>query len=401
MTSTALAPAPAPAPGGEPATNLRSARPGSTLRLLRSWWVLVVAALVSVVVAALLAGGPRTSAPLDPDNPGVQGAKALATVLADQGVEVTVVRSADQLDDAAPDASTTVLVTAADDLGPSTADRLRAATGDSRLILTAPGEPITDLLDFEPGSSVFDVEKSAECVGADLGAEFDGLEISTGQGLAYPAQVGCFTAGFGALLAQPEPGVLLLGAPDVLSNDTITEADNAAIGLRLLGQRDRLVWYVPDLADLPSTEAVSLSALLPPWLRPGLFLGALAMIALIVWRGRRLGPLVVEPLPVSIKAIETTRSRGRLYRRANDRTHAAATLRTSARVSLAARLRLPIDTDPHALIRELAHQTGRSVEEVGYLLHPTAPSPTTDHELIALAAELATLVRLDREARDR
>ncbi len=394
MTSTSTSTDSAEVSGSGAGTS----RFGGSRRLLGSWWVLVGAAVVSIAVAALVAGGPRTSTDLDPDNPNPQGARALARVLADQGVEVSVVRSAARLEDAAPDSRTTVLVTSADDLGPSTASRLRAIVADSRLVLAVPAPPTTDLFDFEPGSVVLDVEQPADCVGADLVDELEGFKISIQQGLAYPAREGCFSAGPGALVAQPEPGVLLVGSADLLRNEAITEADNAAVALRLLGQRDRLVWYVPDLADLPADEAVSLSDLLPPWLRPGLWLGALTMIALIGWRGRRLGPLVVEPLPVTIKAIETTRSRGRLYRRANARAHAAATLRTSARASLAARLRLSVDTDPHALIRALAQQVERPIEQIGYLLHPTAPAPTTDHELITLATELA---ELDREARRR
>ena len=46
----------------------------------------------------------------------------------------------------------------------------------------------------------------------------------------------------------------------------------------------------------------------------------------MLWRGRRLGPLVVEPLPVVVKAVESTQGRGRLYRRVRDRAHAAGIL---------------------------------------------------------------------------
>ncbi len=60
----------------------------------------------------------------------------------------------------------------------------------------------------------------------------------------------------------------------------------------------------------------------------------------MLWRGRRLGPLATEPLPVVVKAIETTRSRGRLYRKSGDRAHAADALRSATRARAATRLRL-------------------------------------------------------------
>ena len=133
----------------------------------------------------------------------------------------------------------------------------------------------------------------------------------------------------GALVAEPRDGVVLLGAVDVLRNGGILEADNAAVALRLLGQHERLVWYVPDVADLAADDAVTLSSLLPGLAAARLWLVALALLALVIWRGRRLGALATEPLPVVVRAIETTRSRGRLYRRADDRAHAAATLRSA------------------------------------------------------------------------
>ena len=64
------------------------------------------------------------------------------------------------------------------------------------------------------------------------------------------------------------------------------------------------------------------------------------MVTVILWRARRLGPLATEPLPVVVRAVETTRSLGRLYRRSGDRGHAAESLRRAARSRLAERLRL-------------------------------------------------------------
>ena len=73
-------------------------------------------------------------------------------------------------------------------------------------------------------------------------------------------------------------------------------------------------------------------ALLVPVDQGGLGLGLVQMLVavavLALWRARRLGRVVEEPLPVVVKAIETTQRRGRLDRKARDRQHAAAALRT-------------------------------------------------------------------------
>jgi hypothetical protein len=285
-----------------------------------------------------------------------------------------------------------VLVTSTYNLGESTIGRLRAATGEALLVLAGPGSGVTDAFGYEPGSPMTDAgPRGADCVDAELGALLEGLEIEARAGLEYPAAAGCFYGAGGALVAHPADGVLLLGAEDLLRNGDILEGDNAAVALRLLGQRERVLWYVPDPADLTANDAVSLEDLLPNWLRPGLWLVALSLVALVLWRGRRLGPLATEPLPVVVKAIETTRSRGRLYRKADDRAHAADALRAAGRATAAERLAVPATADPLVLVRAVAMHVGRPAEEIGHLLHPAAPAPATDHDLITLATALASL----------
>ena len=111
----------------------------------------------------------------------------------------------------------------------------------------------------------------------------------------------------------------------------------------------------------------------------------------IAWRVRRLGPLAIEPLPVVVKAIETTRSRGRLYRKAGDRAHAAARLRAATRTRAAERLRLGAGHDEAALVRDVARHVGRPEAEIAVIIGSQGPVPGSDRDLISLARDLATL----------
>ena len=52
-----------------------------------------------------------------------------------------------------------------------------------------------------------------------------------------------------------------------------------------------------------------------------------AVLLLALWRARRLGPVVTEPLPVVVRAAETVEGRARLYRRGGARDTAAEALR--------------------------------------------------------------------------
>ena len=353
---------------------------------------LVAAVLVLIVLGA---AGVQTSDPHDPDNPGPDGGQALARVLADEGVEVRVARSAPALEELDTGPGTTVLVTSTDRLGASTIDRLLAVAAGATLVLAEPGPGTTEALGLTTEASGVRLQEArrAECDDA----RFDGLTLRVDRAVEYAGGPGCWPGDAGVLLLEADAGIFLLGAADALTNDQVLRADNAAVLLRLLGEDDRLVWYVPSLDDLVADDGVSLQTLLPPWIRPGLWLVAIAMLALIGWRGRRLGPLATEPLPVVVKAIETTRSRGRLYRKTGDRAHAASALRRAARSRLAEHLRTGSSArDPEAVIEDVARHLDRPVTEIRALLDTTAPIPTSDHDLITLAGQLA---ELDREVR--
>ncbi len=365
-----------------------------TLARHRTTLLIVAVGLVAVVLTAWLGRGHRTySADLDPANPDGSGAQAVARVLAQQGMDVRIVRSADALDraaaDGALDGATTIVVTSAGNLGRSTTARLLAHQGQAQLVVVAPGPTLVRQL----GVTSSPVNTSPQDPVPAACPAYDGLSLQVSDAEEF-ASDGCFRGHDGVLVAEPRPGLTLLGAPAALTNDQVLDGDNAAVALRLLGQRPRLVWYVPALVDLAGADSVSASSLLPHWLTPALLLVSLTMIAVMLWRGRRFGPLAREPLPVQVKAIETTRSLGRLYRRAGDRAHAAGALRAAARDRLSDRLRLPRHPDPAHLVDAVASRSGRPAAEVDALLGPGARAPTTDRDLTALARQLT---ELDRE----
>lgn len=138
--------------------------------------------------------------------------------------------------------------------------------------------------------------------------------------------------------ASGDGDTVVLGAPDILYNDTLDEQGNASLALQLLGSRPHLVWYLPSLSDPSATdpdEEKDFLDLLPSgWLWGTLQLFFAAALAAL-WRARRLGALVPEKLPVAIRASETVEGRARLYRKANARDRAATALRSTTRTRLA------------------------------------------------------------------
>ncbi|MGN0065503.1 MAG: DUF4350 domain-containing protein [Nocardioides sp.] len=351
----------------------------------RSVWLLSLAAVLAVAVAVLLQDPARSTAPLDPDNPGGTGLRALARVL-DQTHDVTTARTADSLAETDPDAGTVVVVVQPDQLGPSTVQRLRDDAGDATVVLLDPGQRALGLFHLDTDTlSVGGETLESGCASERWG----GLELEVATGTAFPAD-GCFEGNEGRhVLVERPDGLVLFGAATALSNDQILAAENAAVGLRLLGQGDRVVFYVPDLADLTAEDAASAGPLLPEWIVPGLLLLFFAGMALVLWRGRRFGALAVEPLPVRVRATEAVQSRGRLYQRANDRAHAAQALRGAAVRSARRALGLG-RAEPEEVTHAVAARTGRSYEDVHALLVGATP-PATDAELTHLAGALAAL----------
>jgi len=351
--------------------------------------------VLATLVAVATTSSSAYSDPLDPANAEPSGARAVARVLEHQGVRVSVARGAQALDRTTLDERTTVVVTSAENLGPSTTRGLLDHLGSASLVVVDPPTGALRLFDLPEGVRMRD---QGAVRGRCADVRFDRLRVRVDRATAYPGAGACFPTDDGGFLvrAAGRP-VTVLGAGDLLSNEQVTDADNAAVALRLLGSRDRLVWYVPSLDDLGYGDAVSLGSLLPRWLAPGLWLLGLSVLALALWRGRRLGPLVTEPLPVTVTAIESTRSRGRLYRKAADRGHAAAVLRRGARARIAGHLRLPLDGPPDALVAAVSAHTGTDPGIVRGLLADADP-PRNDKDLTQLARDLA---ELDREVRRR
>ena len=114
----------------------RSARRWDRDRVRRTGTFVGVVALGLLLVVLLALSAQRPTADLDPEGTGPEGARALAEVLRQQGVEVEVVRSIDALEAADPDARTTVFVGDPTNLGPGAAVRLAASAGGAgRLVL--------------------------------------------------------------------------------------------------------------------------------------------------------------------------------------------------------------------------------------------------------------------------
>ncbi|UQX01413.1 DUF4350 domain-containing protein [Streptomyces sp. RerS4] len=370
--------------------------------LLLALGVLIAAA---VLLAGLQAGDHHGR--LDPRSADPDGSRALAQLLKERGVTTRVVTHADEAV-AAASPTTTLLVTDPDLLGERQRRAVRSAIDLSggRTVLIAPDTSLTDLAPTtRTRGPAHRGDLAPDCA---LPAATTAGRATTGDGDRYstdrPGATACYPAdGHPTLLVLPADkggDTVLLGSETILRNETLAREGNASLALQLLGSRPDLVWYLPNLADMPAdadAEEQSLLDLVPAgWTWAALQLCVAAVLAAL-WRARRLGPLVTERLPVAIRASEATEGRARLYRKAAARDRAATVLRAATRERLAVLVGVPPTQahDPAALLPAVTtHRTSPTPDagpDPATLLFGTTPAD--DAALVALADHLDALER--------
>lgn len=316
----------------------------------RFWLILAAVAIVGLLVVAVASGtGGGSGAPYSITSATPDGSKALAEVLRQQGVDVIKADSLAEAQDevaAAPGAT----LAFADPSGYLSDDRLAdAAELADTVVLFLPGS--NELRAFAPGIAPAGAPQNID--GVEAGCSLPAAERAgtiIGDGRTYRATAAtdaelCFRSSddsYSVVRAEtPNGTVTVLGTADVLSNEGIAGAGNAALALGLLGENDTLVWYVPTADDVEADGPADITSLTPNWVTPVLLLAVFTFIAAAIWRGRRLGPLVVENLPVTVRSRETMEGRARLYARAGAHTHALDSLRIGTITRLSSVLGLP------------------------------------------------------------
>jgi hypothetical protein len=368
-------------------------------RLADRWrrWrrVVLVAGLVfaTAVVLAVVDSQQRRGY-LDPDGVDRGGSRALVRLLEAEGVRVDEVRTTGAAEQASGPGAT-LLVTVPDLLRPEQVRRLTATGAD--LVLVAPTDVVTDVNGTFSVSSVGrDEEREPRC---DLPVARRAGSARVG-GITYDVPddaESCYPSdGDGSLVVGTvgdAARLVVLGTGAPLTNEHLDEGGNASLALGLLGENAELVWYRP---TIEAGQEEPLTALLPDWVLPVMWQLGFAAVLAAMWRARRLGRVVTEPLPVVVRSAEATEGRARLYRHGRARDHAATILREAAADRLRSRLGVPPDATPAAVAESVAARTGRPAADVANVL--AGPAPPDDAAFVGLADSLDTL---EQEVRSR
>jgi hypothetical protein len=312
----------------------------------------------------------------------------VVALLRDGGVPV---RRVETVDAVRPGPDTTVLVPVPQLLAPHELGRLASMPG-RLVVIGAEGMELSAMGAAAVAGPPVDVEgRRAAC---DLPAAVRAGEVDLGGTTYRPTgaadAVGCYaSSGRATLLQLPDQQLTLLGAGDLLMNDRLDRRGNAALALGLLGAGSDVQWLLPRPGGQDVEGGGSLTDLIPRGLTLAVVQLLVAAGVLALWRARRLGPVVAEPLPVVVRAAEAVEGRSRLYRAARARGTAAEALRAGTRDRVVRRLGLAVDSGRAAVVEAAGRRTGRDPAAVDALLYGAAPGD--DAALVRLADDLSAL----------
>jgi len=351
--------------------------------------------LLAIVLISIGAGRQAVAGiPFSATNAAPEGSMAIAEVLRQQGVKVTAAASLTEAASAVKDRSRSTLLIY-DPKGFLSDLQLQQATRLARhVVILDPG--FTELRAVAPAVAQAGVVSGSLSADCDVPAvQRAGSVSGGGSGFrilnASTTATGCLASGDRVFsLVQLDDGALtILGTTDALTNQYVADKGNAALALNLLGQDPNLVWYLPGYADLPTGGDIS--ALTPRWVVPIALLLAVIFIASAVWHGRRMGPLVIENLPVTVRASETMLGRARLYENSSSRLRALDSLRIGSIGRLAVLCGLPRVATVDEVVTSVSKLVGAQPLEVRRLLVDDIPG--TDRKLIRLSDDLLLLER--------
>jgi hypothetical protein len=366
----------------------------------RQWraWLLIGVVVVLAGVGIAASHQPPENPYLNPGSSAPTGTHALADVLGELGHQVITETSAAAAAQAATRGSTLV-ITSPRYL--SQADLQALGRVPASVVLVQP-DPVALAAVAAPVGLIGGTEPVVVTApGCHLAAAtLAGPADMGGQNLFVPgittvAQQ-CYTSTSGPTLVQVQlrgrsVSVLATGTP--LTNAKLASQGDAALDVNLLPSR-RIVWLVPAVATAAAAAPAgprSFASLVP--LAAYLVIIQLLVVALLAaaWRARRLGQLVAEPIPVVVRAAETTEGHGRLYRARHARAQAAGALRDAARGRLERVVGLPTGSPQDAVVGALAARNTKPAAQISELLYGRAPD--TDQALVALARDLDELER--------
>jgi hypothetical protein len=345
-----------------------------------------IALLFGLLIVAWAAGRPPNDGdPLDPRSSAEFGARGLVLFLHELGADVDISATG-------PSTSTDVAVLLEDRLTEASRRELATWVEDGgTLVIADPGSPLSAPLS-EDGNDVLaaitgDIERGT----CDLDELDDVNDIDAPGALLYDTGVAdsqCFGDDRAAYVVSGTIGagrVISVGSPTPFLNDALDDRDHSLLAAGLMVPEDGAQVTVLERPP-PGEGDDDLTDLVSDGVKAALVQLALAFAVYAVFRARRLGRPVPEPLPVPIAGSELTAAVGELMQQRRDPTRAARVIQQDTRRQLARRLGLPVDATAQAVADAVSARVDTGADHVLDLLN--RPSVEDERALVDLIRDL-------------
>jgi len=355
------------------------------------WVLLALVVIVAVAAVSAYLTATRPGGRMDAESTSPDGAHALVTLLRQNGVEVVVANRVADVEAAARPDSLLLVANTYYLLDDSLMARLAAVPGDLLLV-----EPVAATrASLAPEIGIADKSSMGGKPNCDLPEATKAGEVKFAASDSYAPEGGAtLTRCYDGAVVRYRAGartVTVVGSDDFVVNSGLLKQGNAALAMNLAGTRPRLIWYAPQFVEGQQTEGSDLMSLIPDNIHWMAWQLCVVVLLAALWRGRRMGPLVAEKLPVVVRASETVEGRGRLYRSRFARDRAADALRIAALQRMLPRLGLAVTAAPPEVVAAVAERAIARPEAVHHTLF--GPPPSSDDDLLNLARELDDIER--------
>lgn len=341
----------------------------------RFWLILTAVLVVSVLI---IGGGGGDGPPYDPRSVNPDGARGVVESLERLGATV-------DLDGAVPSSDASTALMLQDRLNTEDRQATEAWVRSGGTLVVA--EPTSQMAARQVGLATF-LQQRGTCT---IDALRDVQELDVEGALLDAFGVdSCYGDGERAfIVAEPfgEGVVVSVGSPQIFVNSRLGEGDAAVVALGLLApnRNERVAFIGPSLVDFGEED---LDQLVAPRVVNAILQLLAAFLLFALYRSRRLGGVVPEPVPVRIEGSELVLKAGLLSQRAKDPSSAVVILRNHVTQRARRLLSIAPEVSDGAVAERIAARTMYSVEEV--LAALTSPV-SSDQELASISHTLAEL----------
>lgn len=374
---------------------------GMTFKTFSKTWLPLILIFV-LLVLVITAKGANTQGDYkdyEPESPKRSGNKAVIQVLKKQGIQTTIAYKDSEVGPVDRDTTLVFLDDGLDWMDISDALKTKAQQAGRVILVGMQDYQLKEFgLDIDsytngvvaPGIT----ENSSKCL--PYIGKAKNVSVTIVREHQTPGVIQCFRSDSGSLLsiwpATDDPEYILISDRSAFTNANVQSLNNAALALTLYGAHPKAVFYYerPSIQQQSPANA-KLWQLLPPWVFWAGVALLFAAFALMIAKGRRLGPLAREPLPVIISASEIEEARASLAREGKHASWAMALIQSRARRKLRRALYLPARASEEELTNTLAAKLNKPTSELHALLYDAEVS--TEKELTQRSHKIDQLIQ--------